>query len=131
MLDKFQILKYHDEYDRIIFLDSDITPFCNLDYMFKGSLGPDPIFAPNVVLSYKREPAQGGFFMIHPEKGDYERLQEIIDHRIHSSYNFSEEYGWGHKIEPPDVWDSMNDKNQTKWDWYGACKFLTLIVFRP
>lgn len=103
MLDKFQILKY-TEYARILFLDSDITPFCNLDYMFEKSLGPDAIFQPNVVLSYKREPAQGGFFMLHPEEGDYEKLQEIIDHRMHSSYNFSETYGWGHKIEKPDFW---------------------------
>jgi hypothetical protein len=122
MLDKFQVLKYHQEYDRILFLDSDITPFCNLDYMFHNSMGPDAVLAPNAVLSYKHEPAQGGFFLIHPEKGDYEKIQEIIDHRM-QRYNFSEEFGWGHKIEPPDYWDSMNDKNQTRWDFYGACKW--------
>ena len=131
MLDKFQIFKYYSEYERILFMDSDIAPFCNLDYMFHSSIGPDAIFAPNVVLTYKREPAQGerddwqqscctvqnkpislmnnfsgGFFMIHPEKGDYEKLQEIIDNRMQKYYNFSEEYGWGHKFQGyPDVWD--------------------------
>lgn len=104
MLDKFQILKYYAEYDRIIFLDSDITPFCNLDYMFHNSMGPDATLAPNVILSYKHEPAQGGFFMVHPEEGDYEKIQEIIDSRVRSSYNFSEKYGWGHKILYPDYW---------------------------
>jgi hypothetical protein len=134
MLDKFQILKYHQEYDRILFLDSDITPFCNLDYMFHNSMGTDAVLAPNVVLSYKHEPAQGGFFMLHPEKGDYEKIQEIIDHRMQRSYNFSEEFGWGHKIEPPDYWDSMNAKNQTRWDFYGACEWSShrrsIVLFR-
>lgn len=123
MLDKFQILKLL-EYERIIFFDSDSTPHCNMDYMFHISMGPNPIFAPNVVLSYKHEPAQGGFFMLQPEEGDYERLQEIIDHRMNTYYNFSEVYGWGHKIEPPDHWNSMNEKNQTLWNWYGACEYL-------
>ena len=122
MLDKFQVLKL-TEYDRILYMDSDVTPFCNLDYMFHMSMGQDPIFAPNVVLSYKKEPAQGGFFMIQPQKGDYEKVQEIIDYRIHNYYNFSEEYGWGHKFQGyPDVWNDMNSKNQTKWDFYGACE---------
>lgn len=125
MLDKFQILRYYKEYFRILFMDSDATPLCNLDYMFTNSLGKGkkPIFAPNVILSYKREPSQGGFFMLNPEKGDLERLQEIIDHRINTYYNFSEEYGWGHKFRGyPDVWNSMKLKNQTKWDFYGACE---------
>ena len=122
MLDKFQILKL-TEYDRVLYMDSDIAPFCNLDYMFHMSMGQNPIFAPNVVLSYKHEPAQGGFFMIKPQEGDYEKVQEIIDHRIHNSYNFSDDYGWGHKFQGyPDVWNDMNNKNQTKWDFYGACE---------
>eukprot|EP00956_Cyclotella_meneghiniana_P012085 scaffold17152_cov75-Cyclotella_meneghiniana.AAC.13 len=122
MLDKFQILKYYSEYYRILFMDSDVTPFCNLDYMFSHSMGKkNAIFAPNVVLSYKNEPSQGGFFMLSPEEGDYERLQDIINSRIQNFYNFSEDYGWGHKFNGyPDVWHSFNHENQTKWDFYGA-----------
>ena len=124
MLDKFQVLKYYSEYYRILFMDSDVTPFCNLDYMFAHSMGKkNAIFAPNVILSYKREPSQGGFFMLSPEEGDYERLQDIIDYRIRNFYNFSEDYGWGHKFSGyPDVWHSFNHENQTKWDFYGACE---------
>eukprot|EP00804_Cyclotella_cryptica_P024971 CCRYP_015514-RA/>CCRYP_015514-RA protein AED:0.06 eAED:0.06 QI:0/-1/0/1/-1/1/1/0/471 len=119
MMDKFRVLSMV-EYDRVIFMDSDVTPFCNLDYMFESSVGSDAILAPNVVLTYRHEPAQGGFFMVQPKKGDYEKILEIIDYQMHNFHNFSEEYGWGHKIVPPDGWNSYRYHNQTQWNFYGA-----------
>ncbi|KAL7481258.1 hypothetical protein ACHAW6_006937 [Cyclotella cf. meneghiniana] len=119
MLDKFRVLSMV-EYDRVIFMDSDVTPFCNLDYMFESSVGSDAILSPNVVLSYRHEPAQGGFFMVEPKKGDYEKILEIIDYQMLNFHNFSEEYGWGHKILPPDGWNSYRYYNQTQWNFYGA-----------
>ena len=38
MLDKFQILDL-TEYSRVIFLDSDVIPLCNMDYTFEFSEG--------------------------------------------------------------------------------------------
>ncbi|KAL7489431.1 hypothetical protein ACHAW6_015096 [Cyclotella cf. meneghiniana] len=119
MMDKFHVLSLV-KYARVIFMDSDVTPFCNLDYMFESSVGSDAALAPNVVLSYKREPAQGGFFMVEPKKGDYEKILEIIEYQMRNFHNFSEEFGWGHKIIPPDGWNSLNHYNQTRWDFYGA-----------
>jgi alpha-N-acetylglucosamine transferase len=73
MLAKFFILDY-TEYDRIIFMDSDLIPLCNLDYLYQlsmeGSIGE------NVVLAWLHEPAAGGFFM--RKAGGKEELDSVV-----------------------------------------------------
>lgn len=92
-MEKFRILTL-TEYSRVMFLDYDIYPKCNLDYLFDLS---DPLLpAPhngtkkfqlkeNVILSFKTEPANAGFFILKPNATDYNHVQEIIKkHEMHA-----------------------------------------------
>ena len=76
MMEKFRILQL-EEYSRVLYLDADMLPMCNLDYVMelseRGKLLQD-----NVVLAYKGEPASGGFFVLKPNATDYDELVNII-----------------------------------------------------
>ena len=71
----------------MLFLDSDVMPLCNLDYMFRLSetstplnmkLKKEPLLAENVILAGRNEAAHGGFFMLTPREGDWKQLQSVI-----------------------------------------------------
>lgn len=83
MMEKFRILKL-TEYSRVMYLDYDVLPTCNLDYMFELS---DPLpteisgsfrLKENVILSYQSEPSSGGMFILKPNVSDYDHIQRII-----------------------------------------------------
>lgn len=76
MMEKFRVLQL-EEYSRVLYLDADILPLCNLDYMMKLSES-GKFLRENVVLAYKGEPASGGFFVLKPNASDYVELVEII-----------------------------------------------------
>ena len=81
MLDKFQILDL-TEYSRVIFLDSDVIPLCNMDYIFELSEGGrvgngNMTLKENLVVAWKHEPSQGGLFMLRPCIGKLAELQEV------------------------------------------------------
>mmetsp|Transcript_33610 Transcript_33610/g.100194 ORF Transcript_33610/g.100194 Transcript_33610/m.100194 type:complete len:459 (-) Transcript_33610:2288-3664(-) len=129
MLDKFWILELV-QYSRVIFMDSDVIPLCNLDYIFELS-DPDPasgqksVLKENLVLAYKTEPAQGGFFMMKPGAGEFAELQEVIRIREERAKDmpwppFDEVWGWGHVIVPPDSWVRIDGPGGTNWTFYGA-----------
>ncbi len=118
MMDKFRILELTD-YDRVIYLDADVMPLNNLDYFFEHSVGPDAALQENAVLANHLEPASGGFFMLKPDKEDYELITEIIEKRQRQGSDFNETFGWGHVITPPDNWQSFTESG-TKWNFYGS-----------
>ena len=76
--------------------------------------------------------ANGGFFMLTPNKEDYKEVQKIIERREKEGYDFNETIGFGHRITPPDHWEPLtsyvkqlhdkveNDDGQIKWDFYGS-----------
>lgn len=85
MLEKFRILKLTN-YSRVMYLDYDVMPTCNLDYLFELS---DPLLAPsptnssfrlkeNVILAYKHEPCAGGLFILKPNATDFDQIKRII-----------------------------------------------------
>jgi hypothetical protein len=137
MLEKFRILTLLS-YKRVLFLDGDIMPLTNLDYLFHFSEeNNDSNDAPKlmqnlVVAGHQSDPATGGFFMLTPKKGDFEELLNIV-HRRESrakrqqqsvgyksqEIQFNEMEGWGHVITPPDKWLSKTDAG-TKWDFQFA-----------
>ena len=132
MLEKFRILQM-TEYSRIIFMDGDVMPLCSLDYLFELSEpeSGDAILKDNIVISYSSQPAHGGFFMLHPTKDDYNKIQEIIHQTEKRALDlppkdyWDEIEGWGHKIIPPDRWrSSMRKYSSTNW----TCKFQGSIV---
>jgi len=118
MMDKFRILEM-TEYDRIIYLDSDILPLQSIDYIFKNSVGPNATLQENVVIAYHLEPSNGGFFMLKPDKEDYQEIKKLIAKRENEGYHFNETIGWGHVITPPDYWQALTKKGNA-WTFYGA-----------
>lgn len=128
MMDKFRILTL-TEYERVIFLDSDVLPIWNLDYMFEKSVGENATIEENVILAYKGEPANGGFFMLKPDKEDYKEVLALIDKTQSSGYHFNETLGWGHVITPPDAWVPYKGENGTEWNWHGAFSDQGLLYY--
>jgi hypothetical protein len=107
MMEKFNIFRYH-EYNHILFLDADVLPLCNLDVYF--DMSDQGILAPNFVIAYKHEPAQGGFFLISPEPGDWEKYQAV-----HEFVNATQGFG-----SPLDGLAEDMKRNYTSWSWHGS-----------
>ena len=122
---KFRILEMV-EYRRVLFLDADVMPLCNLDYLFKLSDGRNAVIKENLVVAWTGEPANGGFFMLEPGKERFEELRQIVKRQRamsrHLPYpHFDEIQGWGHIIGPNDIWQAFgNRKTGKKWDFYAA-----------
>ena len=72
MMEKFRILQL-EEYSRVLYLDADVLPMCNLDYMMELSQDGN-LLRENVVMAYKQEPAGGGFFVLKPNATDYKEI---------------------------------------------------------
>ena len=91
MMEKFRILTL-TEYSRVMYLDYDILPLCNLDYLFDlsdplpgssargmdGSTNSTLRLKENIILAYQKEPASGGFFILEPNATDYKHIERII-----------------------------------------------------
>jgi len=96
--EKFRPLSF-TEYDRIMFLDGDIMPLNNLDYLFHLSEGPNPVLRPNLVVATRGEPCNTGMFIMHPEPGAYDEIQGVIQRQHESGLklpypHFSWTEGW-------------------------------------
>jgi len=127
VLEKFRILELV-QYSRVLFMDSDIIPFCSLDYLFDMSepeTGP-PILKENLVLSWKLEPSNCGFFMLQPGVGLFDELRAIIARQQQESLHldwppFDKVRGWGQAIaEPYDYWRNYNEQKGYVWEWHGV-----------
>ena len=138
-----QMSKFHalqlTEYRRVLYLDADVMPVCNLDWIFtlsEGVNGEKPLIQENLVLAWSKEPANGGFFMLTPQPGDYEQAQDIIAEQKKRGQSlpyphFDPVEGWGHAITGDDQWVTYNLEDKGKlWDFYAAytdqgfCKFM-------
>jgi lipopolysaccharide biosynthesis glycosyltransferase len=128
-LAKFEILNLI-QYTRVLYLDADVLPLCNLDYLFVASDPEDdgnndlsnqqqeqklvrPLqLKPNVVLSWFKEPAHGGFFLLQPSRAYYQSIQAIITRRELQALTLPYPHwdpigGWGHVIRPQDAWHGL------------------------
>lgn len=122
-MQKFIILEM-TEYSRVLFLDADVLPVANLDYVFEMSVGPDAVLKENLIIANSKDPSNAGFFMLEPLPGEYHQLQNIIRTRYEKAKDlphpkFDKVDGWGHRIEPPDMWKSGFNKG-TLWDFWCA-----------
>jgi hypothetical protein len=129
MLDKFRILTL-TQYERVLFLDGDIMPRRNLDYLFELSVSG--VLKKNALIAGRLEPGNGGFFLMTPEEGAHQRILEIIDAKNRRGRSlpyphWDEDIGWGHKIEAPDHYELNSGRKNTSWSFHGA--FGTLIPF--
>jgi hypothetical protein len=143
VMEKFRILSL-TEYSRVMFIDSDILPKCNLDYLFElsdtqGAAASTfwnetiadhppsvttslPKLKENIVLGYKREPSNAGLFVLKPDADDYQLLQQVMrqkeERALELPYpHWDEVLGWGHRIAPDDKWVSNLEDTGTNWTW--------------
>ncbi|KAG7343788.1 glycosyl transferase family 8 protein [Nitzschia inconspicua] len=126
-LEKFHILEW-TEYSRVLFMDGDVLPFCDMDYLFELSDPPtgttDPLLKQNLIIAWTLEPAHGGFFMLTPNEGDFQELEDIVRRRedqVHETgILFDEKLGWGHAIEHRGWRAAVGARTNTfLWDWHG------------
>ncbi|CAB9512277.1 expressed unknown protein [Seminavis robusta] len=107
------------EYRRIIFLDGDLLPLTNLDYMFELTDGPNAILKPNVILAGIMEPCNTGFFVVEPSKEAYNQVQHIIRSNWETAgyeKKFDMVNGWGHPFLDGDHWED-NLKQGDRWEF--------------
>lgn len=116
--EKFRPLQM-TQYRRVMFLDADAIPLVNLDYLFHLSdpqYAPDllsPVLRPNLILSSRGEPCNAGMFILQPEEGAWERLQEVVAAQREEAKDlpyphFDWEMGWGHNFTAEgDEWESI------------------------
>jgi hypothetical protein len=125
MMEKFRILEL-EEYDRILYLDYDVMPKCNLDYMMELSYRNSSILKENVVLAHLAEPSSGGFFILKPNATDYKRLQRLIvgveNRTMDLKFpHWDQVVGWGHEInQTNDYWVDSQGRKGYLWNWYGV-----------
>ena len=130
--EKFRILQL-TEYSRVLIMDGDVMPLCNMDYLFELSepeMGVSPpTLKENIILAWRNAPSHGGFFMLKPEIGAYEKIEKIIRKREQQALtmpypHFDPKLGWGHVIasNPHDHVRFFREKNNQvqEWDWYGV-----------
>jgi hypothetical protein len=114
-LQKFKILQW-TQYDRVLFLDADIMPNKSLDYLFQLSM--EGILKENVVVATRGEPANGGFWMVKPQRGDVEKMEVIL--RKHAE-PFDRVIGWGHSFaKEKDKWESTTPRWMPRWRFWAA-----------
>jgi hypothetical protein len=123
-LEKFRILDMV-EYRRVLFLDADVLPVGNMDYLFELSDGDNPILEENLVIAGPFEPANGGIFMLKPGVGEFEELNRIVRTReIRDKHlegrKFDPVEGWGHQIKSPDYWITTKIGARTNWTFNAA-----------
>eukprot|EP00339_Tiarina_fusa_P005310 CAMPEP_0117006838 /NCGR_PEP_ID=MMETSP0472-20121206/6933_1 /TAXON_ID=693140 ORGANISM="Tiarina fusus, Strain LIS" /NCGR_SAMPLE_ID=MMETSP0472 /ASSEMBLY_ACC=CAM_ASM_000603 /LENGTH=514 /DNA_ID=CAMNT_0004708437 /DNA_START=125 /DNA_END=1669 /DNA_ORIENTATION=+ len=124
--EKFRILELTD-YSRVLFLDSDIMPLCSMDYMFELSEPEtgEPTLKENVVLAWRLEPANAGFFMMKPDLEDFASVQDAILKREEKALTLPWPHwdpveGWGHVIEASDAWRTPDRVIGTNWTWHAV-----------
>ena len=121
VMNKFRIVSL-TQYRRVLLMDGDVMPVANLDYLFELSDGENAILKENVVVSGPLEPANGGFFILAPHRGEWDLMNQIIQAREEAAkdlpgHKFDEIRGWGHAIIPPDKWVARN-KHGTNWTFH-------------
>jgi len=132
-LDKFRILKL-TQYRRIMYLDMDILPLANLDYLFHLS---DPlhtetpsVLEENVAIEGVGAPLNGGAFILAPHHGDIEEIQMVIEQKEQQP-EFNLSVGWGHVIQESEGWvqPSEHNRSRTEWKFYAAPGDQGLLLF--
>ena len=117
------------EYKRVMFLDADLIPLVNLDYLFHLS---DPehtdtatILRPNFIMATRGEPCNTAFFVVEPSLERYNLLQMAIERQHDAGRklpypHFSKEDGWGHSfMKARDAWKSIHYEG-VAWNFHAS-----------
>jgi len=132
MFEKFKILQL-TQYRRVLFMDSDVLPLENLDYLFELSDRGAKIergnsnvtLMENLVVATFGEPSNGGFIMLTPGLGEYEQYEDVRAKQVESAKDlphpkFDFKLGWGHNFrQNHDQWEAIK-MNGTNWRFWGG-----------
>ena len=107
VFDKFLTINMTD-YKRVIFLDGDLIPLVNLDYIFHLS-DPDhtetpTLIKPNLITASLGEPCNTGIFMVQPSVEAFAKYNDaVIKQREHAKTlpypYFDYKEGWGRNMK--------------------------------
>ena len=120
--DKFLKLKIID-YKRVMFLDVNMMPMINLDYIFLLSdpdyLDAPTLLKPNLIMATRGEPCNTGMFMVEPSQRNFENYFNTVTRRLRTTKTFPCHYfdrneGCGSK-EMADLSEAMNIRNRKQW----------------
>lgn len=128
--DKFLTFNMTD-YKRVMFLDADMIPLTNLDYLFHLS-DPDyndvpTLLKPHFIVASNGEPCNTGMFMVEPSEENFLKYENIVtrQHEIAKTLpypHFSRKYGWGvsfSELKKHRFWESVN-MTKEKWFFHAA-----------
>eukprot|EP00980_Cylindrotheca_fusiformis_P005049 scaffold1069_cov143-Cylindrotheca_fusiformis.AAC.7 len=114
VLAKFEVLRMTD-YTKVLFLDGDVLPLCNLDYLMR--LSSEGILQETILHAMYDDPVNAGLFVVTPRLESYHQIQTILDGRRRRKQkqngripsqkddnDWDPSIGWG---------GMMNNKNET------------------
>ena len=120
-LEKFRVMEMA-EFDRVLFMDSDVLPLCSMDYLFNESFDKNGTLSDFVMVSDSVAPFAGSFFLVTPKRGEFERIINIVrQHRNRAvdPLSFNATLGWGHTLAKDDSWKAwFRDGND--WSFYAV-----------
>jgi hypothetical protein len=120
MLQKFRVLGL-TQYQRVLFLDSDVMPLVNLDLFFELSdpaVTPRPVLKENLIFLDYVSPANGGAFMLSPRPGDLEFVNDMIkEAQLLRNKGMEGKEPW--RQFPPDTWDAF-DRSGSQYDFHAV-----------
>ncbi|CAB9526841.1 expressed unknown protein [Seminavis robusta] len=116
-VEKFRILDLVD-YARVLYMDADITPRCNLDYLMELSI--QGVLRDNVIVSIGDTPASSKIFVLTPGPGKLWNLAKLIPPHASSQgirHGFRAERGWG---DGPYAWRAIDQGSGKYLNFPGA-----------
>lgn len=125
------------EYERVIFLDADIMPRSNLDYIFRLSheeINGKTLLRPNLILATLGEPCNTAMFMVQPSLEKWNLLQGIINRQREEGKelpypHFDRKRGWGHSfVKERDSWKAVK-KSGRLWNYHASHSDQGLMYF--
>lgn len=129
MMEKFRILELK-QYERILYLDSDVMVRGSLDYLF--TLSKNGELKRNVIFADEYVPAAGSIFMVTPKEGNWDRVLELVREKEERGSSlpmphWDETVGWGQKFVDGDAYELLGGKKDSSWDFLGASSDLGLL----
>jgi hypothetical protein len=127
--EKFRLLSM-TEYKRVLFLDGDIMPRSNMDYVFILSENDDsdPLLRPNLIVATKGEPCNTAMFMVTPSEENWTTFQNIVARQREEGMtlpypHFDKKNGWGHNfLKDGDAWEGTARKG-LRWNFHASHSF--------
>ena len=128
VFDKFLTINMTD-YKRVMFLDGDLIPLLNLDYIFHLS-DPDhaetpTLIKPNLITASLREPCNTGMFMVEPSVEAFAKYNDAVLKRRENAKTLPYPYfdyteGWGRNFkEHHETWRSVI-KKANGWHFHAS-----------